>query len=106
MGPSQDAIREDVLWGNLMAGGGGVEYYFGYSHPQSDLTCEDWTARDRMWDYTRYALEFFQNHIPFQDMYHNDGLVSTGYCLAKKQREREKEIHFHPLRKEYRQVLS
>ncbi|MCB0836175.1 MAG: DUF5060 domain-containing protein [Bacteroidetes bacterium] len=83
IGPSQAKIREDVLWGNLMAGGGGVEYYFGYEHPQSDLTCEDWTARDQMWDYTRHALEFFQNHIPFQDMYHNDGLVSGGYCLAK-----------------------
>ena len=83
LGPSQDQIREDVLWGNIMAGGGGVEYYFGYSHPQSDLGCEDWTARDQMWDYTRYALEFFQDHIPFNEMYPDDGLVSSGYCLAK-----------------------
>ena len=83
LGPSQGQIREDVLWGNIMAGGGGVEYYFGYSHPQSDLGCEDWTARDRMWDYTRYALEFFQNYLPFEDMDPDDGLVSSGYCLAK-----------------------
>lgn len=26
---NHDEIRQDVLWGNLMAGGGGVEYYFG-----------------------------------------------------------------------------
>ena len=32
-----DDIRKATLWGNLMAGGGGVEYYFGYQLPQNDV---------------------------------------------------------------------
>jgi hypothetical protein len=31
--PSHDIVRSNVLWGNIMAGGAGVEYYFGYSYP-------------------------------------------------------------------------
>ena len=30
-------IRKATLWGTLMAGGAGVEYYFGYKLPQNDL---------------------------------------------------------------------
>jgi hypothetical protein len=37
-------IRKLCLWGTLMAGGAGVEYYFGYKLPQNDLVCEDWLA--------------------------------------------------------------
>ena len=31
--PAHDTIRYKVLWGNLMAGGAGVEWYFGYNIP-------------------------------------------------------------------------
>ncbi|MEO0473825.1 MAG: T9SS type A sorting domain-containing protein, partial [Bacteroidota bacterium] len=81
--PDQDDMREEVLWGNLMAGGAGVEYYFGYSLPHSDLSCQDWRSRDLMWDYTRYALEFFNNYLPFWEMNGADDLVSNGYCFRK-----------------------
>ena len=40
--PSVDDTRKFALWGTLMAGGSGVEYYFGYKLPQNDLICEDW----------------------------------------------------------------
>jgi hypothetical protein len=80
--PVQEEIVEKVLWGNLLAGGAGVEYYFGYSLPHSDLSCQDFRSRDQMWDYTRYALEFFQS-LPFAEMESRDDLVSSGYCLAK-----------------------
>lgn len=80
---SQESIRRAVLWGNLLAGGAGVEYYFGYSFPHSDLTCQDWRSRDQMWDYTRYALDFFNDQIPFWEMQSADNLVSNGYCFAK-----------------------
>ncbi|MBD3346471.1 MAG: DUF5060 domain-containing protein [Chitinivibrionales bacterium] len=81
---TSDDIRHKTLWGNLMAGGAGVEYYFGYRLPQSDLTCQDYRSRDKMWDYTRHALEFFQNHLPFELMHCNDNLTSAGndYCFA------------------------
>ena len=62
-------IRQRTLWGNLMAGGAGVEYYFGYKVPQNDLLCEDFRSRDRSWDYCRFALEFFHDEgIPFWRM--------------------------------------
>ncbi len=79
--------RKNALWGTLMAGGAGVEWYFGYKHPHSDLTCEDWRSRDKMWDQCRVALSFFEdNEIPFWEMVNNDELSSEedSYCFAKK----------------------
>ncbi|MBA7605015.1 hypothetical protein ES703_12143 [subsurface metagenome] len=54
-----DEVRHKHLWAHLMAGGAGVEWYFGYKFAHNDLNCEDWRSRDHMWDLTRYALEFF-----------------------------------------------
>lgn len=80
---NQDEIRRDVLWGNLMAGGAGVEYYFGYRFPHNDLNAQDFRSRDRMWDYTRYALEFFRNHLPFTEMRSANGLAAgEAYVFA------------------------
>jgi len=81
---NQDEVRKYVLWANLMAGGGGVEWYFGYQNPHNDLTCEDWRSRDQMWDYTRNALEFFREFVPFAEMTNRDDLTSiaTDYVLA------------------------
>jgi hypothetical protein len=83
-------IRKLTLWGNLMAGGAGVEYYFGYELPENDLVCEDWRSRERSWDYCRIAIEFFQkNKIPFWEMENADPLVgnvdgnNSRYCFAK-----------------------
>lgn len=84
--PTRDDARKNALWGNLMAGGAGVEWYFGYKHPHSDLTCQDYRTREKMWIQGRYALEFFQkNKIPFWDMTTTNGIISTkaGYCLSK-----------------------
>jgi hypothetical protein len=79
-----DQIRKQALWGNLMAGGGGVEWYFGYSYANSDLTAQDWRSRDNMWNLTRYALEFFRNHLPYSEMKNYNGLTSHSgdYCFA------------------------
>lgn len=83
-------IRKLCLWGTLMAGGAGVEYYFGYKLPQNDLTCQDWRSRDRSWDYGRIALEFFHSQrIPFWEMRNANALVgnptndTSKFCLAK-----------------------
>jgi hypothetical protein len=46
--PAHDDVRAHALWGNLMAGGAGVEWYFGYQQPHTDLNCEDWRSRDKM----------------------------------------------------------
>jgi hypothetical protein len=84
-------VRRHTLWGTLMAGGAGVEYYFGYSLPQNDLLCEDWRARERSWDYARVALDFFRDErIPFHEMEPADALVGNAaeddsrYAFAKR----------------------
>jgi len=85
-GRSHEDGRRNGLWGNVMAGGAGLEWYFGYKHAQSDLTCQDFRSRDRWWDYCRYMLEFFaDNAVPFQEMASADGLIDTadGYGFAK-----------------------
>lgn len=74
---NQDSVRKYVLWGNLMAGGGGAEWYFGYENPHNDLNCENWRSRDRIWDYTRHALAFFQKHLPFHSLQSNDELTTA-----------------------------
>jgi hypothetical protein len=62
-------IRKQTLWGNLLAGGAGVEYYFGYQLAENDLVAEDFRSRDKSWDYCRIALGFFrENRIPFWQM--------------------------------------
>lgn len=78
-----DKPRKYALWGNLMAGGAGCEWYFGYKFPNNDRTCEDFRSRELMWDLTRYAVEFFRNYLPFAEMTPNDRLVTNGWCLAK-----------------------
>ncbi len=88
MDPNHDEPRIELLWGNLMGGGAGVEWYFGYRLPHNDLNCEDWRSRDRMWDQTRFALEFFQVYLPFWEMQPMDQLVkgrpaNGPWCLGK-----------------------
>jgi hypothetical protein len=83
-------IRKLTLWGNLMGGGAGVEYYFGYVLPDNDLTLENFRSRDKSWDYARIALGFFRDEkIPFWDMTNADLLVGNPtndnsiFCFAK-----------------------
>ena len=83
--PDHDTIRYEVLWGNLMAGGGGAEWYFGYIYENSDLGLETWRTRNNMWDQTRYAVSFFHENLPFWEMNSSDDLVNAegAYCFAK-----------------------
>ncbi len=82
-------IRKQSLYANLMAGGAGVEYYFGYKLPENDLLCEDFRSRDKSWDFCKIALDFFNENIPFHEMKNADVLIgnTTGdkgkHCLAK-----------------------
>lgn len=79
--PSLDGIRKQTLWGNLMAGGAGVEYYFGYNLPHSDLTCQDFRSRATSWKYVGIAIDFFQD-LPVNQMAPADDLLSKGWCLT------------------------
>ncbi|MEY2880904.1 MAG: hypothetical protein RLZZ15_3284, partial [Verrucomicrobiota bacterium] len=83
-------IRQATLWGTFMAGGAGVEYYFGYQLAENDLLLEDFRSRDKSWDYCRIALGFFRDQkIPLTKMTNADELVgnpahdNSAYCLAQ-----------------------
>lgn len=82
---NQDSVRAEVLWGNLMAGGGGVEWYFGWRNHNNDLGCEDWRSRDRVWDFTKHALDFFNNHLSVGEMRSMDQLATgdRSFCMVK-----------------------
>ncbi len=87
---TQHEVRKQTLWGQLMGGGAGCEYYFGYQFAENDIVCEDWRSRDQSWDYCRIAIGFFHdNEIPFQEMKCMDELVGNAehgiskFCFAK-----------------------
>jgi Domain of unknown function (DUF5060)/Putative collagen-binding domain of a collagenase len=79
-----DAARINCLWGAFLAGAWGNEYYFGYAHPHSDLTCEDFRTRDLFWSQCNYLLDFFEgNNISLAETENYTNLVQKGdYCLA------------------------
>jgi hypothetical protein len=88
-GTSHTDARKNALWGNIMAGGAGVEWYFGYDTAHSDLTCQDFRSRDSFWDVCRHALQFLDaEDVPFENMRNQNSLVSgfgnnANRCLAK-----------------------
>lgn len=83
--PTHDLARSNALWGTLMASGFGVEWYFGYDSPNSDLTCQDFRSRDLFWDQNRHARSFFEEQLPYWEMQSADELTpdTSSYCLAK-----------------------
>lgn len=84
--PEHDNARKNGLWGAMMAGGWGTEWYFGYEHAHSDLSCQDYRSRDLFWDQGKFCLDFFNiNQIPVWEMESNDSLISSegDYVLAK-----------------------
>jgi hypothetical protein len=66
--PGHDHIRRHALWGALMAGASGAEWYFGAHSAANDLTSEDWRLRDNLWRQTRAALDILYHPaqtVPF-----------------------------------------
>jgi hypothetical protein len=85
--PTHDIPRAKGLWGNLMAGGAGVEWYFGWQNnsPTSDLSAEEWMSRENMWKQSKIAIDFFHRYLPFDVMHAADELTSASsdYVFAK-----------------------
>lgn len=77
---NHQSLRKSVLWGNMMGGGGGVEWYFG----GDDLSVESFRSRANVWNFTRHALTFFRNYLPFEEMKNMNGITSStsDYCFA------------------------
>lgn len=83
---SDEQVRDLVLYGTLMAGGAGVEYYYGYTNTDGDLNGQDHRLRGKKYKEAGYAIDFFENY--FQEYLINavsdDGLTgdSDDYVLA------------------------
>lgn len=81
---NHDTIRKQCLWGTLLAGATGVEWYFGYRYPHNDLACEDFRSRQNWFKQSTIATQFVRN-FPLEEMTSQDELVNMkgAYCLAK-----------------------
>lgn len=79
-----DTVRQHCLWGTLLAGGSGVEWYFGYRYPHNDLELEDFRSRDNWWKQSTLATQFIQQ-FPLEQMKNRNELVNINdaFCLAK-----------------------
>lgn len=82
--PNHDDVRRHALWGNLMGGGAGCEWYFGYKYAHNDLNCEDFRSRENLWRQSRAAIDFFHQYLPLAEMRPADELIAAGkaWCLA------------------------
>lgn len=83
--PHHNTLRQHVLWGALLSGGAGVEWYFGAQYPHNDLTSEDWRQRDKLWNITRHAKNFFNRYLPYWTMSPQHNLINIpgAYCLQQ-----------------------
>lgn len=67
-----------LYWTTISASCAGIEWYFGYQEEHNDINAEDWRSRDKLWDYTRHAMDFYRNNnIPFWEMKNANGLTRS-----------------------------
>lgn len=80
---AHDTVRHQCLWGTLLGGGTGVEWYFGYRYPHTDLGLEDFRSRDKWWKQSIIATQFIKQ-FPLETMKSADELLNTesAFCLA------------------------
>jgi hypothetical protein len=80
---NHDTVRNHCLWGSLMAGGAGVEWYFGYRYPHNDLNLEDFGSRENWWAQSTLATQFI-SRFPLEKMSCQDEMVDApgAWCLA------------------------
>ncbi|WP_372946975.1 DUF5060 domain-containing protein [Mariniphaga sp.] len=78
-----DTVRADCLWGALLGGATGVEWYFGYRYPHNDLNLEDFRSRENWWKQSTIATQFM-NTLPVESMKPANELVNleNAFCFA------------------------
>ncbi|MEO1667415.1 MAG: DUF5060 domain-containing protein [Chloroflexota bacterium] len=58
-------LRDLALWGNLMGGGGGVQWYVEYQQiPFTDVNLDNFRSLEPVYQDSTIAREFFENHLP------------------------------------------
>ena len=68
-----DDQRKYGMWGNYLAGGSGIAFFFTGAH--GDLSVEDYRTRDHLFDLERYAHDFVVTYLPFTRMHSGDDLT-------------------------------
>lgn len=83
--PDHPTIRKYALWGTLLSGAAGVEWYFGARYPHNDLSSEDWRQRHRLWELTHFAKSFFEKYLPYWEMSPMHSLINAddSFCFQK-----------------------
>ncbi len=83
--PEHYTLIRYALWGTLLSGASGVEWYFGGKQPQNDLNSEDWGQRHQLWKFTNNAKSFFETYLPYWEMEPCQNLLSNkrAFGLAK-----------------------
>ncbi|MEO1576290.1 MAG: DUF5060 domain-containing protein, partial [Pseudomonadota bacterium] len=81
--PDHDVLRRHVLWGSLLGGATGVEWYFGAHQPGNDLSARDWRAYHRLWQQTRVAIDLLAPFRLTDWSPCNARLASNTYCLGR-----------------------
>ncbi|WP_162417135.1 DUF5060 domain-containing protein [Cyclobacterium roseum] len=78
--PDLDTWRKNALWAALIAGGAGVEIYFGSG---KDLTIQDYRLYEKYWKTMDRAKSFFlNNNLPFEKLKPMNPSETTGWGLA------------------------
>jgi hypothetical protein len=73
---------EGVLWPTLLAGGAGVDWYFGWQNnaPSSDLSNEDQRSRDLLWRASKRVTDFVHDTIDVTTL--EMSIVENGTIVA------------------------
>ena len=56
-------VRHRIVWGILMGGGAGSEFYYGYQSGCGDLNCQDHRTRDQKYKEAAHAITFFEDYL-------------------------------------------
>jgi len=83
--PNHPTLTRYALWGTLLSGASGVEWYFGAHTAQNDLNTENWRLRNQLWEISNHARVFFEKYLPYWEMYPKPELINNqeAYCFCK-----------------------
>ncbi|MFK8017194.1 MAG: DUF5060 domain-containing protein [Gammaproteobacteria bacterium] len=76
-------LRRHALWGSLLGGAGGVEWYFGAHQPRNDLTADNWRDYAGLWRQSAIALDFLEPLDLRQFVPCNERAGDRSYCFGQ-----------------------
>jgi hypothetical protein len=85
---------EGVLWPTLLAGGAGVDWYFGWQNnaPTSDLSNEDQRSRHKLWLASNRVASFMRNTVDLPTL--ESDIVEGGTIVATAKDKKGRNIKF------------